>query len=71
MKVYKIEIPVIDFDDIGEYDIREVLENAHYPNRCISPQVKSVEGRDIGEWTDEHPLNNRTTTDAAYRELFK
>jgi hypothetical protein len=48
-----------------------VLEDARYPNRCISPKVKSIEGREIGEWTDEHPLNKRSTADAAYKELFR
>ncbi len=37
----------------------------------MSPKVVKVESRDIGEWSDDHPLNNRTTADAAYAKLFK
>jgi hypothetical protein len=71
MKAYKVEILIIDHDDVGEDDIRLLLEDTRYPNDCIWPKVKSIESRDIGEWTDEHPLNLNTTADAAYKELFK
>lgn len=70
MKVYKVELLIIDHDGLGEEQIREVLENERYSNDCISPNVKSIEVRDIGEWTDEHPLNKRSTADAVYKELF-
>lgn len=70
MKVYKIELMVLDMDEIGAEQIRDVLENARYPNRCISPEVKSIEERDIGEFHDDHPLNHTATADAEYRRLF-
>lgn len=70
MKAYKVELLIIDHDNVGEEGIREVLENESYPNHCIAPRVKSIEGRDIGEWTDEHPLNKRLTAGAAYDQLF-
>lgn len=56
--VYKIELCVIDHDDIGAESIRGVLENTRYPNRCIAPLVLTIEEKDIGEWYDEHPLNH-------------
>lgn len=68
-KVHRIELLVIDHDDLGADGVRSVLENARYPNRCINPDVKRVETREV-EWSDEHPLNYRDTADAAYRELF-
>ena len=53
----KVTLCVVDHDDIGPVEIRRVIENQRYPNRCISPNVMEVESRDIGEWHDEHPLN--------------
>jgi len=70
MKIYKIEVMVIDFDQIGEEDIKRAIENARYPNRCISPQVKKIEVRDIGEWHDEHPMNKTCQSEAEYQRLF-
>jgi len=70
MKVYRIELMVIDHDEIGEDEVVQVLENARYPNHCIYPVCMSRESRDIGEWSDDHPLNNRHTRGAAYRGLF-
>lgn len=70
MKAYKIELLVIDFDELGKDLLIQEIENARYPNDCVTPQVKSVVERDIGEWTDDHPLNKRSTSDSAYKELF-
>lgn len=69
MKAYKMEILVIDFDEIGGEEIKSVIRNAHYPNHCIEPDVKEIEGYDIGEWTDDHPLNKRDTCDEYYRQM--
>lgn len=70
MKVYKVEIFVMDFDEIGPDRIKEAIEYTEYPNRCISPTVKNIESKDIGKWYDSHPLNNRNTCDAEYESLF-
>lgn len=70
MKAYKIELLVIDFDELGKDGIIREIENANYPNDCLSPRVKSVIEKDIGEWHDDHPFNKRNTADAAYKELF-
>lgn len=69
MKVYKLEIIVIDFDGLGADDIKETIENQKYPNYCISPTVRSMDCREV-DWSDEHPLNNTTTADAEYKRLF-
>jgi len=69
MNVYKIEILVIDFDGLGEDGVRSTIENARYPNHCISPSVQAIATRNI-EWSDEHPLNNSSTADDEYRRLF-
>ncbi len=70
MQVHKIVLTVIDFDNLGLQGVTEALENARYPNRCISPRVLRAESRDIGEWTDEHPLNKRSTADTELVRLF-
>jgi len=70
MKVYKVELMIIDFDQLGADGIKEEIECARYANRCISPEVKSIESRDLGEWEDDNPLNMCDTRDAEYRRLF-
>jgi len=70
MKAYKLEILVVDFDEVGA-SIPEMIENANYPNHCISPHVMSVKEADIGKWDDEHPLNKRDTMKEYYKEIFK
>lgn len=70
MKAYKVEVLVIDFDRIGESGIKNAIENTKYPNWCISPQVKKIEVRDIGEWNDEHPFNKAGKSEDEYHRLF-
>lgn len=67
--VYRLEVMIINFDQLSEPDIVTELENANYGNDCIRPEVISIEGKEI-EWSDEHPLNRKDTTAAAFRELF-
>lgn len=66
MKAYKIELLIIDHDNVGEEEIRGIIGNVRY----LYPLIKSVEVRDIGDWSDEHPLTQRDTADAEYRALF-
>ena len=68
--VYKVELLIIDHDNIGITEVRNVLENSHYPNRCIMPKVMNMQEREV-EWSDEHPLNKRSTMNDVYKELFK
>lgn len=70
MQVHKIVLTVIDFDRLGAAAVCATLENARFPNDCISPSVMSIETRDCGEWSDDHPLNNRQTADAEIARLF-
>lgn len=57
MKVFKLEVLVLDFDGLGGEEIKRVLEDQKYPNYCIAPNILTVEEREIGEWSDNHPLN--------------
>lgn len=69
IKVYRLEVLIIDHDECGTEEIREVLENQRYPNDCIFPQVMSVEHREV-EWSDNHPLNDLHKCQKAFRKLF-
>lgn len=69
MKAYKFEVLVIDFDQLGGDEIARTIQEANYPNDCIDPRVESVEERDIGEWTDDHPLN-KAGSSLEYTRLF-
>ena len=70
MNAHKLEILILDFGKIGADAIKSELENAHYSNDCISPTVMSTETKDIGPWSDEHPLNILDKCDAEYARLF-
>jgi len=69
-RAYKLEILIVDTDDVGLEGVKEAIELARYPNHCISPQIKKIEMRQIGEWSDEHPLNKVETAQAEYERLF-
>jgi hypothetical protein len=70
MKAYKLEILIVDSDFVGSEDIKTIIENQKYPNHCISPMVMKIEEKDIGEWSDDHPLNKRKTFEETYKKLF-
>lgn len=70
MKAYKVELLIIDFDEMGEESIKETIENQKYPNYCISPSVMYIHGKDIGEWDDNHLLNKSSTSEKYYNNLF-
>ena len=70
MKVYKVELLIIDHDELGEDEIENMLENTNYPNHCINPSVMKIDSCDIGEWTDDHPLNNNVERGSCYYRLF-
>jgi hypothetical protein len=69
MKAYKVTLLIIDHDELGSEGITEEIQNIRYPNNCISPSVMCIEERDIGEWTDNHPLNG-TDSDQEFDRLF-
>lgn len=69
MNVYKVEVFIIDFDDVGEKGVKDVLENTRYPNRCLSPNVQKIETRKV-DWHDGHPLNMNDQSEQALKDLF-
>ena len=70
MEVHRIVLTVIDFDGLGVDDVCDTIVNARYPNDCIAPKVEKSETRDIGEWSDDHPLNKTSTAAAEMLRLF-
>lgn len=70
MKAYKVTLLIIDLDEIGADEVKEVIESARYANRCISPNVVQIESAEIGKWHDDHPLNNTGTSTAEWKRLF-
>lgn len=68
MKAYKIEILVIDYESIGEEDIKCMVENVKH----IHPMIVSSQSADIGEWGDYHPLNSSDESIflGEYKRLF-
>ncbi len=69
MKAYKVELLIIDFDEVGN-DIPDIIENQKYPNYCISPRVINMQSADIGEWSDDHLLNKASTTNEQILNYF-
>lgn len=69
VKVFKLEVLVIDHDGLGEKGIRQELESVRFPNDCMSPELVAAESREV-EWHDGHPLNMRNGWRDAYANLF-
>jgi hypothetical protein len=56
MKAYKFEL--ICFDPNGDCDLDDMkyeLRNQKY----FCSKIHSIQSVEIGEWDDDHPLNNR------------
>jgi hypothetical protein len=68
MKAYKITLLIIDLDNVGKEEVVRILEDTKYPNYCISPETLDVKEADIGEWSDEHPLNRSGAEKTNYIE---
>jgi hypothetical protein len=68
MKVYRVELLVLDFENSGKECIRIDLEQSG-----ASPyvQVMEIESKDIGEWSDDHPLNQSNQQKEEFKRLFK
>jgi hypothetical protein len=67
--VHKLEVLIIDHDDVGRAEIKEILEGASYPNDCINPYILNIDTREV-EWADSHPLNFKTTMQQEVERLF-
>jgi hypothetical protein len=66
MKFHKLEVYVLDFENGGIKNLIKLLEqNPHF-----NMEVKAYQTVDIGEWYDDHELNQLDTTLEQYRAYF-
>lgn len=70
MNVLKLEVLIINHDKLETEDIKSAIEEANYPNDCISPIVENIQSVEIGEWSDDHPLNRESTHKEEYDKMF-
>ena len=66
MKMHKIEVYVIDFEDSGVEECMNLIEE----NQDIMCKVVHTETIDIGEWNDDHELNQNSSGPEIYRKYF-
>jgi hypothetical protein len=72
MKVYKVELLVITFDELCETEIVSEIENVNYPNDCLITSVMNITGKEIGQWSDDNPLNkSKEIAKQEFERLFK
>jgi len=57
MKAHKFTVLVIDHENYGVDEFITLIEQ----NRYMNAQVVDSLSTDIGEWNDDHPLNDRNT----------
>lgn len=67
MKAYLATVLVIDFENQGPDDLRISMENLRY----WTPSVMDIKTADIGEWSDDHPLNKYDTMESECKRLFE
>ena len=69
MKVYKLEVMVIDGDVQSIEDAESIVENARYANHT-NVSVITIKEAEIGEWDDDNPLNSFDTHITEMDRLF-
>lgn len=67
MKAYRFEICVLDFENYGPEEYKVIIEQAKH----LSGTVMSLDEIDIGEWDDDHPLNNSKTARSYFEQTFQ
>jgi len=70
VKVFRIVLCTVDFDECGAEELASLIENARLPNHISPGAVMSIEEADCGEWHDGHPLNYKATKAAEFARLF-
>lgn len=63
--VYRIELLVIDTELYGTESVINQIQS----DDDLCPEVMCIESAEV-EWSDDHPLNNESTTKQAFYELF-
>ena len=70
MKAFQITLLVIDRENLGADGLKLQILHARYADDCLNPTVMKIGEADIGDWSDDHPLNSGNTRVAEYRRLF-
>lgn len=70
LKVYRVELMVKDFDNLGAEGIKDAIENQRYCNSCIYPKVITTEEREVTNYNDNHPLNQNSQSIQEFQRLF-
>jgi hypothetical protein len=68
MKVYKLEVMVID-EFVKTVEDAKSLFDIRFPN-WANVEVVTCREADIGEWSDENPLNYMDKTEEEMNRLF-
>lgn len=67
MKLRKLEVYVIDHDNLTEAELVSVFENVE---ELIGSRV-AVKTAELGEWSDDHELNQLATPLVEFRRYFE
>lgn len=68
MKMHKIEMYVLDIENVGEHEVLVQLENCNFPHIFAVKETGTV---DIDDWSDDHILNQMSTPVEEYRKYFE
>lgn len=63
-----MEIIVNDHERAGADGIKALIED--YGSKYIAPMVLDIKEMDIGDWSDDHPLNSRKFAKSYVDKLF-
>lgn len=55
MKAYKVTGYIIDIEDVGPINLKHEIQQMDY----ATISGLKLEEAEIGEWSDDHPLNKR------------
>jgi hypothetical protein len=69
MKVYKLEVLIIDYDVNSVDEALNIINETRYANHTNVEAITCREA-DIGEWSDDNPLNYTSKVEKEMNRLF-
>lgn len=70
MRVYKMEVMVIDTEGLGVGEIKSLIEDNSCDGLVVSPVVRSLEVREIADMPGNHPHEIQKYVDSVWQGLF-
>lgn len=67
MKLHKLTVYVFDHDEYGPEEYGRLIED----NKYFTSHVVIEGTADIGDWSDDHPLNKHSANQLTFDEYFK